>query len=245
MTDPSTPSTPRPEKAQSTPRRFFLLFLFLLANLILYPFAEGSGAGYYLFRTSSYAVVLLSVYAVSFRRSFLVLVIALAAPAVIHRLFLTPGDASTFSIINTVFSFIFDGLIIVVIFRRIFARGRVNAETIFGALCIYLLIGFSFAGIYGLMWAVRPKAFYLDPVLNTHLTPNRFDFVYYSFATMTALGSSGITPVAGQVRSISVLEAITGILYLAVLISRLMADYREHSSSHSGNERLRSELGEH
>ncbi|HEX3940609.1 MAG TPA: hypothetical protein VHX11_03915, partial [Acidobacteriaceae bacterium] len=139
----------------------------------------------------------------------MVFVIALAAPAVIHRLFLTPGDTSAFSITNTILGFIFDGLIIVVIFRKIFARGHVNAETICGALCIYLLIGFSFAGIYGLIWAVKPKAFYLDPVLNTHTIPNRFDFVYYSFATMTALGSAGISPVGGQTRSTSVLEAIT------------------------------------
>jgi len=187
--------------------------------------------GYYLFRTSAYVVVLLSIYAVSFRRTLLVLAIALAAPATIHHLFLTPSDASIFSIINTVLSLVFDGLIVVIIFRKVFARGHVNAETIYGALCIYLLIGFAFAGIYELIWAIGPKAFYLNPTLNTHTTPNRFDFVYYSFATMTSLGSAGITPIAGQARSISVMEAITGLLYLAVLISRLMADYREHNSS--------------
>lgn len=231
MTDNAAPSTPQPRKDPSAAPRFFILFIFLVANLILYPFAEGTGIGYYLFRTSAYAVVLLSIYAVSFRRTLVVLVIALAAPAAVHHLFLTPGDASTFSIINTVLSFIFDGLIIVVIFRKVFARGHVNAETIYGALCIYLLIGFSFAGVYGLVGAVRPKAFYLDPTLNIHITPNRFDFVYYSFATMTSLGSAGIVPVAGQARSISVMESITGILYLAVLISRLMADYRVHNSS--------------
>ena len=231
MPDNVVPSTTRPKKASSASRRFLLLFLFLLGNLILYPFAEGTGIGYYLFRTSAYAVVLLSIYAVSFRRTLLVIVISLAAPATIHHLFLTPSDASIFSIINTVLSLIFDGLIVVVIFRKVFARGRVNAETIYGAVCIYLLIGFAFAGIYGLIWAIRPNSFYLNPTLNTHMTPNRFDFVYYSFATMTSLGSAGITPVAGQARSISVMEAITGILYLAVLISRLMADYREHNSS--------------
>jgi hypothetical protein len=229
MTDTAVPSTRQLEKRSSAPR-FFILFLFLLANLILYPFAEGTGIGYYLFRTSAYAVVLLSIYAVSFRRTLLVLVIALAAPAAIHHLFLKPGDASVFSVINTVLSFIFDGLIIVVIFRKVFARGRVSAETIYGALCIYLLIGFSFAGVYGLIAAVKPNAFYMNPTLNTHLTPDRFDFVYYSFATMTSLGSAGMVAIAGQARSISVMEAITGILYLAVLISRLMAEYREHNA---------------
>jgi Ion channel len=231
MPDDAVQSTPPPKKTSSAPRRFFLLFLFLLGNLILYPFAEGTGIGYYLFRTSAYAVVLLSIYAVSFRRTLLVVVIALAAPAAIHHLFLTPSDASIFSIINTILSLVFDGLIVVVIFRKVFARGRVNAETIYGALCIYLLIGFAFAGVYGLIWAVGPNSFYLNPTLNVHLTPNRFDFVYYSFATMTSLGSAGITPVTGQARSISVMEAITGILYLAVLISRLMADYRDHNGS--------------
>ncbi len=110
-----------------------------------------------------------------------------------------------------------------------FTRGHVNAETIYGALCIYLLIGFTFAGVYGLMNAVSPKAVYLDPVLKTRPALDRADLVYYSFATMTSLGSASIVPVTGQARSISVLEAITGILYLAVLISWLIADYREHN----------------
>src|ERR1700754_2669863 len=168
MTNNTASSTLQPRKSSSVAPRFFLLFLFLLANLIFYPFAEGTGIGYYLFRTSAYAVVLLSVYAVSFRRTLLVLVVALAAPAAVHHLFLTPGDASAFSIINTVLSFIFDGLIVAVIFRKVFARGLVNAETVYGALCIYLMIGFAFAGIYGLIWAVRPEAFYLYPMLNKH-----------------------------------------------------------------------------
>lgn len=100
------------------------------------PFAEGTGTGYYLFRTSAYAVILWSIYAVSFRRTLLVLVIALAGPATIHHLFLTPIDASIFSIINTVLSVVFDGLIVVIIFRKVFAHGHVNAETIYGALWI-------------------------------------------------------------------------------------------------------------
>jgi hypothetical protein len=43
---------------------------------------------------------------------------------------------------------------------------------------------------------------------------------------MTSLGASGITPVSAEVRSISVIEAIVGVLYLAVLISRLVGAYR-------------------
>jgi uncharacterized membrane protein len=56
--------------------------------------------------------------------------------------------------------------------------------------------------------------------------PNRFDFIYYSFGMMTQLGAAGITAVSDQARSISLLEAILGQLYLAVLISRLVGAYR-------------------
>jgi hypothetical protein len=46
--------------------------------------------------------------------------------------------------------------------------------------------------------------------------------IYYSFGTMTCLGANGITAVSNQARSLSIIEAILGVLYLAVLISRLM-----------------------
>jgi len=44
---------------------------------------------------------------------------------------------------------------------------------------------------------------------------------------MTALGSAGITPVSGEARCLSVIEALLGVLYLAVLISRLIGAYRQ------------------
>ena len=116
-----------------------------------------------------------------------------------------------------------------VIFRLVFSRDQANSETIFGALCIYLLVGFSFASVYGIVATFQPNAFYLDPRTNLHNAPDRFDFIYYSFGTMTSLGAAGITPVSSQARSVSVLQAILGILYLAVLIARLMGAYRTGS----------------
>jgi hypothetical protein len=209
-----------------TGRKFFLLFLFLLGSLILYPFAQHSAFGYYAFRVLGSVVIVLSVYAVSFRRSLVIIALLLAIPTVWQRVLPTRADASLFSILNIVLSFVFDAFIVVVIFRRVFARDQPNSETIFGALCIYLLVGFSFASIYGMLATVQPNAFYLDPRINLHAVPDRFDFIYYSFGTITALGAAGITAVSGEARSVTVIEAIIGILYLAVLIARLMGAYR-------------------
>lgn len=212
-------------------RRFNLLFLFLLAYLILYPYAEHSSIDYLALRVFGVVVTLLSVYAVSFRRSFVVFAVVLAVPTLLQRILLPRADLGFLPLLATAFTFIFDVFIVTVIFRRVFAEDRPNSETVFGALCIYLLVGFSFAGLYTLLAVVQPHAFYLDPVANLRHTPTRFDLIYYSFGTMTSLGAPGITPVSDQARSLSVIEAILGILYLAVLISRLMSAYRDGRNS--------------
>lgn len=207
-------------------RKFFLLFIFLLGSLLLYPYAESNAFGYYAFRVISSTTIIFCVYAASFRRSLVITAVILAIPAFLHRVMNLTVSASSFSILNIVLSFLFDALIVIIIFRRVVARGQPNSETIFGALSIYLLIGFAFASIYGMVNALLPQSFYLDPLTNHHLRPDRLDFIYYSFATMTCLGAAGITPVSGEARSVSLLEAILGVLYLAVLISRLIGAYR-------------------
>jgi Ion channel len=217
------------DKSALTGRRFFLLFLLLLTTLILYPYAEATVFGYYAFRVIGSSAILISVYAANFRRSLLIFVLVLAVPAVIQRFLLPRAHVSSFSIVNMVLSFIFDVVVVVMIFRHVFAREQTNSETVFGALCIYLLVGFSFASVYHMVSAIQPNAFYLDPHANFHTVPDRFDFIYYSFGTMTSLGAAGIVPVSAHARAISILEAILGVLYLAVLVARLMGAYRTGS----------------
>jgi hypothetical protein len=207
-------------------RKFFLLFLFLMTSLILYPYAENTSFGYYAFRVLGSTAIVLCVYVVSFRRGLVIVGLLLAIPAFVQRVLNLSTDASALSILSIVLSFVFDVFMVVVIFRRVFGPRQPNAETIFGALCIYLLVGFGFASIYGMIAIVQPHAFRLDPVANLHTVPDRVDFIYYSFATITSLGATGITPVSAEVRSVSVIETMIGVLYLAVLITRLVGAYR-------------------
>ncbi len=207
-----------------------MLFFFLLAYLVLYPYAEHSGLRYLTFRIFGTVVTLLSVYAVSFRRSSVLFALVLAVPVLVERITLPRADAGAISILSIVLTFVFDAFIVFVIFRRVFMKDESNTEAIFGALCIYLLVGFTFAGLYSMLATIQPRAFYLDPAFNLHLVPDRFDLIYYSFGTITCVGPSGITPVSDQARSLSVIESILGILYLAVLISRLISGNRSADS---------------
>jgi hypothetical protein len=129
------------------------------------------------------------------------------------------------ALVGVMLTFAFDVFVLITIFRRIFRFERVTSSTIFGALCIYLLVGFSFTNLYIFVSKLQPWAFYLVPGVNIHQTVEYSDLIYYSFGSMTSLGSSGIIPVSPVVRSLSIVEAILGLLYLAVLVSRLVGMY--------------------
>ena len=206
-------------------QRFALLFFFLLFSIAVYPYAERGLLGYYVFRIVGGAGILLTVYAVTFRRSLFVLVLCLAVPAILQRIFVAPTDAGGVVLTSRLLSLLFDVIILTIIFRAVYSDAQPSSETIFGALSVYLLLGFTFASVYGLIVSLQPHALFLDPATNISPTPDRFDFIYFSFGTLTELGTPGITAVSREVRAMSLLEAVLGIFYLAVLISRIMSTY--------------------
>jgi hypothetical protein len=208
-----------------TGRKFFLLFLFLLAYLALYPYMGETGMRYYVFRLASAALTLMCVYAVSFRKGLIFVALILAVPTIVaHTIVFLPRMVPT-SVLNVILSFAFDVFTIAVIFRRVFVREKPEAETIYGAVCIYLLIGFTFAKLYAILAIIQPHAFYLDPASNLHPVPMGFDFIYFSFGSMTTAGATGIAAASPQVRSVSMIESVLAVLYIAVMIARLMDAY--------------------
>jgi hypothetical protein len=227
---PATAQSPSPPTRilPVTGHKFFLLFLFMLGYLIYYPYAaDSNGVRYHIFRVMGTVITLLSVYAISFRRGMFLLALVFAAPALLQRTVLFRADAGILAHLSLFLSFAFDVFVMTVIFRRVFTRETPDVEAICGALCLYLMLGFSFSSIYTVVATLQTNAFYLDPLVNSHKFPNAFDFIYYSFGTMTSLGAAGMMAVSPQVRSLSVIESVLGVLYLAVLISKLMGAYRK------------------
>jgi hypothetical protein len=104
----------------------------------------------------------------------------------------------------------------------VLAAKRVTRDMIFGAISAYLLIGIAWTSAYALLEALQPGSFSIDEAQ----TP---DFYYYSFTTLTTLGYGDITPVTSRAKSMAVLEAVNGVLYIAVLIARLVGTQIAHS----------------
>ena len=98
--------------------------------------------------------------------------------------------------------------------------GAVTLETMFGVLCLYLLIGLIFGVAYGV----------IDQLNNSDLfnTPNagRDDFLYFSFSTLTTTGYGDVVARTDLGRSLAITEALMGQLYLVTVVAVIISNLR-------------------
>ena len=116
-------------------------------------------------------------------------------------------------------------LALVVAVRHAFGRGAVNHERIFAALDAYLLVGFLFGVAYWTLHRLNPASFVGLPVADMGLSTS----MYFSFVTIATLGYGDIVPVTAPARGLALVEAISGQMYLAVLVARLVSLYSHQS----------------
>ena len=105
----------------------------------------------------------------------------------------------------------------------VLAAGRVDAERISAALCVYLLAGVGFGCIFGAVEAAAPGS------LAGARPVDLMSAVYFSFVTLSTLGYGDIAPLAPAARALAILEAVFGQLYLAVLVARLVTLYEREA----------------
>lgn len=108
--------------------------------------------------------------------------------------------------------------------KKIFHATTVTLDTIGMALCTYILIGTLWMMFYIPVYSLNPESFSFN-VAPVEGQSTSALFTYFSYVTLTTLGYGDISPVSEVARALAVLEALTGTLFLAVLISRLVGSY--------------------
>ncbi len=111
--------------------------------------------------------------------------------------------------------------------RMVLTSQEVDHEMILAALCVYLMLGLIWGAVYVVLESLSPGSFAIpDAMLADKSNPDqaRWGALYYfSFVTITTLGYGDVTPVASLARSLSVVEALVGQIYLVTLIARLVS----------------------
>ena len=107
--------------------------------------------------------------------------------------------------------------------RHALRRGSVDAERIFAALDAYLLVGLLFGVAYWVVDGVWPGSF--GGTAPGSLPLRRA--IYFSFVTMATLGYGDVVPLSEPAQGLAIVEAVSGQMYLAVLVARLVSLYSQ------------------
>jgi len=110
---------------------------------------------------------------------------------------------------------------VIVVVRRVLAKPTVTIQSIYGALSAYLIIGLMYAAFFAAIQHLTAGSFFAD-----HQPANTQTLQYFSFTTLTTLGYGDFTAAESGSRSVAVLEAVTGQVFLATLVARLVSAYR-------------------
>lgn len=99
---------------------------------------------------------------------------------------------------------------------RVLAHRQVTVETIFAAICIFVLVGMMFGFVYLAIDSAHAPFFRQD---GPH---DQGEFLYFSFVVLTTLGFGDLTPTEGLPQALVALEALLGTVFLVTLVARLV-----------------------
>jgi len=208
-------------------RRFSTVELLIALALLFvsFPFVEEIKGGDIIVSILLSLVLISAVLAVSNRRSTLVVAVLLAAPAIIGRWIdhfrphLVPPAV-----------FLIAGLVLVAfvvmnLLRFVLRAPSVSIEVLCASISAYLMLGLMWTMAYWLVDQLTPGGAFCFNTNGGPRSMNGFTGFYFSFITLSTVGYGDITPVSKIARWLAAMEAMTGLLYVAVLIARLVALY--------------------
>lgn len=219
------------------PHRHSALLVAIIAAFAVRPLVGDTGASYLVFSVALVLLLVVALYNINVdelvgergvlltqarHRRLLGWILAVAAGA--ERIADNFVHSPTLTMAGTVAWLLFVVFVTVSQLRSVLRQREVSGETICMAVSVYLLMGFSWALLYAIIFQRHPEAFSgistgNHPVEFQHLFPI---FGYFSLTTLSTIGFGDITPVTLQARYAAVAEGITGQFYLAILVARLV-----------------------
>ena len=209
------------ERLQGPPGRYGLLLILLILTYLLSAFTSGSWIGVaqlVLFVATGFLALRSS--ELPPRRMHVIAAVGLAGSAVSVGLAVTrPNHAAVAA------ASIWTGVLllatVIVIVRRVLSFATVTMQSIYAAISAYMILGLMFAAFYAAVALLHGGHFFA----HGHPADSR-TYQYFSFTTLTTLGYGDFTAAGSGGRAIAVMEALTGQIFLATLVARLVAAFR-------------------
>ena len=218
MSSPSVSSAPGVEAQEPPDQRYLSLLVSLLSLLVIYPFVERLGRGSLIFGLFYTLIVINVIYSLSDRRRFFWVLLGLAVPATLLHWGGTVSGSENLRAAGAIISTLMLGYTAALILQDVLRAEKVTGQKVCGAICVYLIFGLIWADLYTWLAAVDPAAF--SGAVSEDVPFS--EMLYFSFVTLTTLGYGDFSPAGDVGRTLAVVEALLGQLYLVTVIAVLV-----------------------
>jgi hypothetical protein len=208
-------------RVSTSPRRCVYLFLTLVLLIVLLPAFDNSKEGQQWFSIISLLVLVASLIALGRSRFTVLVALLLVAPALLLlSLSEATGDAG-----YRVWSWRFAVAVLLVtlvpLLRYVLGPEPITLDKLFGGVATYLLLGLLWCYLYALVEHFSPGSIEGLSGGMVHVA----DMVFLSYGALTTGGLADIVPKGKAVHALVILEELTGTLFMAVVVARLVASY--------------------
>jgi len=196
------------------------LFFALLLLLVSVPLLSGSGAGRIVANVINLVILFAAVAAVGRNRRLYIVAALLGLPVAGFQVAGIVWAEPRYLMLSWAFGAAFYFWTLALLLRYVLLPEVMNANKLYGAGAIYLMLGVTWAYFYGIIQYFYPGSF-----APAGAPLNQLDLLYFSFTVLTTVGFGDIVPVHPVARGLTTLEQVIGVLYVAILIARLSSMY--------------------
>ena len=215
--------------------RFSAVQLLIALGLffVFAPFVEEIKGGALITGILLSLVLLSGVVAVAARKRIFFIALVLLTPAIVFRWINYFWPHMVHPAVFLTAGLVLIGFVVANLLRFVMRAPSVNANVLCASISAYLMLGLMWTIAYWLVDQLTPGgAFSFNTNAGTHSMNWNTGF-YFSFITLSTVGYGDITPVSKVARMLAAMEAMTGLLYVAVLIARLVSLYSSPKSQDS------------
>jgi len=199
-----------------------ILLLAQLAALLAYPFFEGTPAGAAWFGAFGAVVLLLAMRMVhrTAGHARFVVALALALPAIASNLVATVGGVAWLVPWSAALEALFYFHAAACLVAYMLADRRATSDELFAAGATFTLLAWAFAYVFAVCQALQPGCFAaaVDPAAPRSWT----ELLFLSFVLLSSTGIGDVVPLTPHARALASLEIFVGVMYLALVVSRLI-----------------------
>jgi hypothetical protein len=192
-----------------------------LTSVLLFPFMEGTSVGRAALSTVALAILVLAVRAVHATPALDSVALLLGAPIIALTIWevVDPLNAPVVflsSVLHAVFYFYTSFAPL----RYMFLDAVVTPDELWATGATFTVVAWAFAYTFMAVQVIWPGSF-ITPA-SPEVTRTWFEMLFLSFTNLTSVGLSDIVPVLPHARSWVMIEQVAGLLYVALVISRIV-----------------------